>query len=217
MQTKKPAVIRDICGTITGHARHRSQKEEHCTPCQTALREHRRQSYKKWNATTKTYRDEWYSTNKEKIRDKRNEYGRKYVQENKEYYRNKCRRRRAQKRNNGFEPYTEEQLFSLYGTICYLCSNKIDLAAPRQVGKVGWEQGLHIDHVIPISKGGSDTLDNVRPTHALCNLSKNDKLIGEPVEDFEVEIDPSLFEDETVELEDLDDLEDFEDDEEEED
>jgi hypothetical protein len=37
------------------------------------------------------------------------------------------------------------------------------------------------------------------------------------VEDFEVEIDPSLFEDEDVELEDLDDLEDFEDDEEEED
>lgn len=35
------------------------------------------------------------------------------------------------------------------------------------------------------------------------------------MEDFEVEIDPSLFEDEDVELEDLD-LEDFEDDEEEE-
>ena len=37
------------------------------------------------------------------------------------------------------------------------------------------------------------------------------------MEDFEVEIDPSLFEDEDVELEDLDDLEDFEDEEEEED
>ena len=37
------------------------------------------------------------------------------------------------------------------------------------------------------------------------------------MEDFEVEIDPSLFEDEDVELENLDDLEDFEDDEEEED
>jgi hypothetical protein len=37
------------------------------------------------------------------------------------------------------------------------------------------------------------------------------------VEDFEIEIDPSLFEDEDVELEDLDDLEDFEDEEEEED
>ena len=37
------------------------------------------------------------------------------------------------------------------------------------------------------------------------------------MEDFEEEIDPSLFEDEDVELEDLDDLEDFEDDEEEED
>lgn len=35
------------------------------------------------------------------------------------------------------------------------------------------------------------------------------------MEDFEVEIDPSLFEDEDVELEDLDDLEDFEDDDEE--
>ena len=106
----------------------------------------------------------------------------------------------------------------LYGTNCYLCNDPINLQAARRVGKAdGWEQGLHIDHVIPISKGGSDTLDNVRPTHALCNLSKNDKLIGDPVEDFEVEIDPSLFEDEDVELEDLDDLEDFEDEVEEED
>ena len=44
--------------------------------------------------------------------------------------------------------------------------------APRQTGLDGWENGLQIDHLIPISKGGPDTLINVRPTHGLCNLRK---------------------------------------------
>lgn len=28
---------------------------------------------------------------------------------------------------------------------------------------------LHVDHVVPYSAGGTDTLDNAAPTHALCN------------------------------------------------
>jgi len=52
----------------------------------------------------------------------------------------------------------------------------IDLSAPRQCGKPGWDNGLHIDHLYPLSKGGSDNLDNVRPAHGRCNVIKSAKV-----------------------------------------
>lgn len=53
------------------------------------------------------------------------------------------------------------------------------LDAPRKVGVNNWELGFHVDHLVPLSKGGSDTLENVRPTHAVCNLRKNAKELQE--------------------------------------
>jgi hypothetical protein len=82
------------------------------------------------------------------------------------------RKRRASKRNNGFEKYTETQVLELYGTTCYLCNTPIDMSASRRCGDPGWEKGLHIEHVIDIALGGPDTLQNVRPSHGLCNLTK---------------------------------------------
>jgi len=32
--------------------------------------------------------------------------------------------------------------------------------------------GHHVDHIIPVSKGGGDTMDNLRALCAACNLSK---------------------------------------------
>lgn len=83
-----------------------------------------------------------------------------------------ARTRRAKKRNNGFEKYTEFEVLQRYGTYCYLCNTPIDLKASRKSGSVGWQKGLHIEHVIDIAKGGPDTIANVRPAHALCNLTK---------------------------------------------
>lgn len=74
------------------------------------------------------------------------------------------------------EKYTYAEVLNLYGTNCHICLDPIDLNAPRNVGRDGWEKGLHIDHVIPMSKGGEDTLFNVRPSHAKCNIIKNDKI-----------------------------------------
>jgi len=68
-------------------------------------------------------------------------------------------------------------ILELYGDVCYLCNQKIDLLAPRQVGKLGWELSFHPDHVIPLSKGGLDIIDNMRPTHAICNQKKSNKVI----------------------------------------
>jgi len=75
--------------------------------------------------------------------------------------------------------YTETEVLDRYGTICHICNTEIDMSAPRGTGKPGWEKGLQIDHVIPLSKGGDHTIENVRPSHGHCNLTKSDTLILE--------------------------------------
>jgi 5-methylcytosine-specific restriction endonuclease McrA len=45
------------------------------------------------------------------------------------------------------------------------------------MGEEGWELYPHLDHVIPLSKGGNDTPDNVRTTHAKCNMAKGDVVL----------------------------------------
>lgn len=75
------------------------------------------------------------------------------------------------KKRWGWEHYTTEMILERWGTICYLCDEEINLEIPRTE-----PEGLHLDHVRPISKGGADIIDNVKPTHAHCNLSKSDKM-----------------------------------------
>ncbi len=77
-------------------------------------------------------------------------------------------------RRNNTDPgnYSEAQVLVIYGPICHICQTSIDLSAPRKVGLPGWEKGLHIDHVYPLSKGGLDTIENVRPSHGQCNVIK---------------------------------------------
>ena len=77
-------------------------------------------------------------------------------------------------RRNNTEPgnYSDADVLSKYGLDCHICQTPIDLNAPRRVGRDGWEKGLHIDHVYPLSKGGLDTLENVRPSHGQCNVIK---------------------------------------------
>jgi 5-methylcytosine-specific restriction endonuclease McrA len=90
----------------------------------------------------------------------------------KEKYRESSRRIRALKLGLPWESYTESQVIDFYGYRCYICLEDINLDVERRPGYPNWRYGLHIDHVIPMSKGGSDTLNNVRPVHGGCNLSK---------------------------------------------
>jgi 5-methylcytosine-specific restriction endonuclease McrA len=100
-----------------------------------------------------------------------------YRENNPDLGRANVRKRRARRAGNGVEVYTELQVLETYGTDCHICSGPVDLNNARRVGHPGWETGLHIDHVIPISKGGQDSLANVRPSHGQCNLKKNARLV----------------------------------------
>ncbi len=107
------------------------------------------------------------------------------------YWRNELKRRPDQIRSNSRKSRArrlaalnnhtilEKDILEKYGTSCHICKNPIDLDAPRQVGKEGWEEGLHIDHVIPLSRGGDNTIENVKPSHGYCNITKNATIITE--------------------------------------
>lgn len=187
-------------GTYAGYKHHKNNKTPVCEDCRKARSiydtqkyhaniEHRRQLAKIRNAKPerKAYLKEYKKKNKEHILNIQRVYiaaNRQKVaaqkkqwkidnpERNLNHNRKAERARRARLKNSITIPYTEAQVISTYGTNCNICGLEIDFNVTRQVGKKGWQMGLHIDHLIPIAKGGPDTLENVRPTHGLCNLRK---------------------------------------------
>ena len=56
------------------------------------------------------------------------------------------------------------------GNVCHICLDVIDLSLPRNS-----RFGATIDHVMPVSKGGADTLENMKLAHWICNIKKGAK------------------------------------------
>ena len=114
--------------------------------------------------------------------------GRSFVgHANKKYCSKRCKdilcRGRREKRLQKAERSTDVKIKIVYerdsGT-CYICGRKCDFNDWRPGKERNWTAGETyptIDHVIPISKGGKDTLDNVRLACWKCNMSKGNKVI----------------------------------------
>jgi 5-methylcytosine-specific restriction endonuclease McrA len=64
------------------------------------------------------------------------------------------------------------QIVERDGWTCWLCKEPVDSGLPRTS-----RMGATVDHVVPLSKGGSDELDNLRLAHWICNNKKSDKLV----------------------------------------
>lgn len=56
---------------------------------------------------------------------------------------------------------------------CHICGLPIDYTLHSPAPK-----SFVIDHVIPLHKGGADTIDNVRAAHRDCNSTKRARLIA---------------------------------------
>ncbi len=60
--------------------------------------------------------------------------------------------------------WIDEKLISNYYTrVCGICGLKI-------------ESRFEIDHIIPLARNGSNTLDNLQLAHPICNRTKSDRL-----------------------------------------
>jgi 5-methylcytosine-specific restriction endonuclease McrA len=145
--------LKDLPSTLEYFRLGRKSLRSDCRKCENL---HRKSNY---------YKDLEHSKNRV----------REYKKNNPDIVARYNQKRKALKLGNIHEYYTEQQVINKYGTECYICNLDINLLAPRRAGIPGWETGLHIDHVIALSKGGSDTLSNVRPTHGKCNLLKYNK------------------------------------------
>jgi 5-methylcytosine-specific restriction endonuclease McrA len=89
------------------------------------------------------------------------------IEQERERSRQKNRRRRAQVRGAGTEPYTVGEIAARDKFRCGLCAGRVPM------GKT-WPhpQSPVIDHVVPLSRGGSDLRANVQLAHSICNARK---------------------------------------------
>lgn len=81
------------------------------------------------------------------------------------------RKRRARLLEVPRDPYTTASIAERDECICGLCGGLVDLT-------LQWPapQSASVDHILPLSRGGDDTLKNVQLAHLACNLGKNNRI-----------------------------------------
>lgn len=121
----------------------------------------------KWQQTEqyKEYQRRYYLENLDKLKPVMLKAFKEYYQNNKEYYKRKRLERRARKANaEGTHTKDEvEQVRVVQGNLCVYCGVSLVHA------------GTHEDHYMPLSKGGSDYIENIQLLCPSCNLSKGPK------------------------------------------
>jgi 5-methylcytosine-specific restriction endonuclease McrA len=81
-------------------------------------------------------------------------------------------RRRASKQGAIISKADYRAILAEFGMVCHICGGVIDSSSGQYD-----PNNLHFDHVIPLAVGGPHSQDNVRPSHAGCNLSKGTSLL----------------------------------------
>lgn len=125
-------------------------------------RESARRSYQKnkqkYMDRKKRYLRKWRKRNKEKV----SEYNKRYEKTHKETVIANEHKKRARKRESEgcFSAEEWKQLCDLYDNRCLCC---------------GKRKKLTVDHVIPLSKGGSNYISNIQPLCKECNNKKYTK------------------------------------------
>jgi 5-methylcytosine-specific restriction endonuclease McrA len=92
-------------------------------------------------------------------------YHRKYIKDNYDKWLTRQRKnqviRRIRKTNNEIFTISNKDMRRLLSSKCAVCESY---------------DKIHIDHVIPVSRGGRHSIGNLQPLCQGCNLSKNNKL-----------------------------------------
>jgi 5-methylcytosine-specific restriction endonuclease McrA len=99
---------------------------------------------------------------------RRREISKKWQVENPEKVRSVTQRRRARLRGALVEKINDLEVFERDSWKCGICNEPIDQ-------KVKYPHPMHaqLDHIVPISKGGSHSWGNVQASHAVCNQRKS--------------------------------------------
>lgn len=124
------------------------------------IAERKKRYYEENKDKIREYKTNYYYKNKEYLL----EYYREYYEENPQVYKDRARNRRAKLKEVGGVFYKEDvdKLYELQQGKCVYC--KTDLP-----------EGFHVDHIMPISLGGSNWPENLQLLCPTCNLRKHAK------------------------------------------
>jgi len=167
------------CGTVSQYTNGGCR----CDLCKESWRVYRNEYRQKNKDAANSYGREYYQKNKvamlasdkeyyQKNRQKRIDASSKWNKENKERHNEHARTKNNRRRAAKSIKFTVEQLagrLDYWGRKCYL----------KLEGCTG--EYKHLDHVIPLSRGGLHALSNLRPACQSCNLRKGNKLLKELV------------------------------------
>lgn len=143
----------------------------YCKPCKALYhRKHYKAHPEKWAGYSKN----WRTANAQYKLQQDKEYAQrhpdrvrlsktKYKKLHPEKIREMSLRRRARVASNGVFVILAKELLQLTQRPCFYCG----------------QESKHIDHVIPISRGGRHSIGNLVPSCVKCNLSKSNKFLVE--------------------------------------
>ncbi len=121
------------------------------------------------------YKIEWYAINKKQQIERVKQY--LQTPKGKASDKAKNQNRRAHKLNNGGKHTANDilNLFELQSGKCVYCKTKLYKSGNNK---------YHVDHIMPLSKGGTNDIANIQLLCPPCNLSKHDKFPEEFAENF---------------------------------
>jgi len=171
-----------VCGEshdLSFYHRDSRAKDGHRNECKNCSKKKGREYYlanrEKYKAETKRryrenrqaaieYARQWRQKNPEKVKEYHERYRERYPEKERLRHIDKQLRRNALKKNNGVFKVRAKDLSKIYSMPCTCCGSR---------GKI------HVDHVIPIAKGGVHGVGNLQPLCESCNTSKADKYMIE--------------------------------------
>lgn len=167
--------------------------------CKSCTKAYQQKNYQRNKDRVKANAKRWKQENPERVKEIRQKYLAEHAKENREYqrrwaaeyrknnplnhrrwvaspeklkqwrkanpekYRNQKLRRRSREKGTGQFLVTSKDIKRLLTQPCIYCGQ------PSQ----------HIDHIIPVSRGGEHRVGNLAPACARCNLTKSDRYVME--------------------------------------
>lgn len=121
--------------------------------------------YSKNRERRKQESNEWYHANTVRALESQRAYVKAHPEQTRAHGRKAANTRRAIKKRVFVEVVDSRVVFERDKGVCGICQKDVDVTSK-------WE----VDHIIPISKGGAHSYENVQLAHRKCNRSKSASL-----------------------------------------
>lgn len=127
-----------------------------------------RESSRKWREKNKEKKIESSRAYQERNRDKVNKYSREWAKKNSDRKNSYSRNRRAlSKSSEGSHTHDDVvRIFNMQNRMCANCGERLFRSGKKR---------MHVDHIVPLSLGGSNWPGNLQCLCPTCNLKKSSK------------------------------------------